>query len=59
MLYIKIFGIVDKRSGLLVDAWAADSIEEAQRDNPDAKIIDFTNFEKISFLFNEIWKVPK
>jgi hypothetical protein len=59
MLYNRVFAVIDKRNGLLVDAWVADTIEEAQLDNPDKKIIDLINYENMSFAFDEIWKVQK
>jgi hypothetical protein len=59
MLHHRVFAVIDKRNGLLVDAWVADTIEEAQLDNPDKKIIDLINYENMSFAFDEIWKVQK
>jgi hypothetical protein len=56
-MLIKVFGVVDKRNGHFVDAWIADSYEEAQRDNPDSKIIEFEQFEGINFILNQLWKV--
>lgn len=53
---IKMYGVIDKRNGKFVDAWIANSFEEAQLDNPDSKIIEIEQFEGINFVFNRLWK---
>jgi hypothetical protein len=50
------YGVIDKRNGKFVDAWIANSFEEAQLDNPDSKIIEMEQFEGINFIFNRLWK---
>jgi hypothetical protein len=58
-VYTNLYGIIDKKTGILIDVWVAETFEEAQKDNPDKKIIDFKNFEKYNFTLNEFWKGPK
>jgi hypothetical protein len=38
---MKLFAIIDKNN-IIVDGWFADSYEEAEKDNPNFKVIEIT-----------------
>ena len=55
-MYTNLYGVIDVKTGILVDVWVAHTFEEAQKDNPDKKILDLKQFEKHNFILNNLWK---
>jgi hypothetical protein len=58
-MYTNLYGVIDVRTGILVDVWVAHTFEEAQKDNPDKKILDFKHFEKHNFILKELFYIMK
>jgi hypothetical protein len=53
----KMFAILNSHN-LVIDCWIAESLEEAQRDNPNKKVIEATA-ENSPFYLNEIYSPGK